>query len=203
MAKKKQTKTYRFRVPYHVEAECKGTAIVEMEEDELQFKRGKVDMEVLKADFIDQVPHWAEGYQNICSGGSLTGVSADYETQNDEWCYWPERVSVGDIEDISDEEEVVCIADIQPHHMEVYLPMPKGAVKNPEYYECEVPADVPVPIRATIWAEPDAPLKLDIHAKRRSDTENVLRWLSKGDFTCDTKKKVTEVHKLINQCTKH
>tara|TARA_R110000824_G_scaffold75947_7_gene192593 strand:- start:1494 stop:2114 length:621 start_codon:yes stop_codon:yes gene_type:complete len=203
MAKKmkKKNKIYRFRVPYSAEATCKGTAIVEMGEDELEFKRGKVDMEMVHHDMIDQVANWAEGTQNICEPAyQHGGVKADFTTQCDDWCYWPEKVEVGEIEDITDSEALVDCADISPSAMEVWLPLAKGVVKNMQFYNADCPADVPRPIKVTIRAEPDQPLHMTIHCRRRADVENVLRWFMEGDFTCGTKKEAAEVHKLLKQC---
>jgi len=206
MVKKKQNKIYKFRVPYEVQANAQGTAIVEVGEDELQFKYGKVDMDSLRADMIDQIPYWSEGTQTICepasSGSWPYGVAPDYDTQCDEWCYYPEHVEVGEIEDITDEVDVVDRADVSIQRMEAYLPFKKKGVRNPEFHEVAVPHDVPRPIRIWIEVLPEG-VKIEANCNRRTDFNNALKWLVTGDISAETKKKALEIQKLICSCIKN
>ena len=199
MAKKKN-KNRHFRVRYHAEAECDGTVIYTIEDEDIPKKGKSIDMTAFKSDLESEAEAWAEGEQSIVTPPKHGTYSAraDWDTQREEWMYWP-RVSIEDVEEVTDELELIGTAEICPTKMQAFIPIPKGRVKNPVFYECWVHRTAgEKDVKVLIEAEPGQSLRVEVDTRSKSKVEDTLKSLQAGDLEANTKKEAKEIQGLFN-----
>lgn len=188
-----------FRVRYHAEAECDGTVIYTIEDEDIPKKGKSIDMTAFESDLESEAEAWAEGEQSIVTPPKHGTYCAkpDWDTQREEWAYWP-RVSIEDVEEVTDELNLTSTAEICPVQMQAFVPVHKKKIKNPAFYNCLV-----IPANGTgrgvfIEAEPGMPLRVEVKTQHKSDVEEALRLLQTGNIEAATKKEAKEIQQLFN-----
>ena len=181
----KNKKQRQFQVRYHATAECDGTVIYTVDDDEVP-KKGKgkeIDMKSFESDLAGEAEQWAEGYQSVCEPPKhgVRDVRPDWEEQSDDWSYFP-SVDILSIEEVTAEENVVTHADMYSLAQVCHVPFGKYKPKEMALWGLEVDG-----FTVQVEAEPlEVSFMITItrsYGVTRVDANSVLKTLARGDVS--------------------
>lgn len=201
---KKNKKERQFRVKYSCTSETQGTVIYSIEDGDIpKEKGGAIDTEAFANDLHSEVEVWAEGYQNICEPPThgMRDARPDWDTQAEDWSYFPDNITVDNIEEITAEEDVVRQADVMSLTQVCYIPFGKHKPKEMAQWGLQVDG-----FNVQIEAEPLEPsFKVEItrsYGVTSVDARNVLKVIARGDTdrmrTQYSSHDMEKLHKLFN-----
>lgn len=187
--KKKQR---QFQVKYKATAECEGTVIYTVDDDEIPKEKRAIDMKAFESDLASEAETWAEGYQSICEPPAHGSRDArpDWENQAEDWSYFP-SVEILSIDEVTAEENVITHADVYSLAQVCHVPFGKYKPKEMALWGLDVDG-----FAVQVEAEPlEVSFLVTItrsYGVTKVNANSVLKTLARGDVSRMRKIKHTD-----------